>query len=70
MYNWHDVAERTEKVYESIMAREHEPLIDRLRRYHECGPWAGKLFCAVVAIDYLFWRFLEVRSFDPSIHTH
>jgi hypothetical protein len=33
MYNWHDVAERTEKVYETIMNRDNLPLFDRLRKY-------------------------------------
>ena len=35
---------------------------DDFCRYHECGPWAGKLFCFVVAMDYLFWRLLEVKE--------
>ncbi|KAG9257516.1 glycosyltransferase family 4 protein [Emericellopsis atlantica] len=34
-------------------------LIDRLKRYYGCGIWAGKLFCLCVAIDYLFFLFLE-----------
>jgi len=35
------------------------PLMERLRRYYGCGVWAGKIFCILVAIDYLIWRFLE-----------
>jgi len=35
------------------------PLMERLRRYYGCGVWAGKLFCIIMAIDYLIWRFLE-----------
>jgi phosphatidylinositol glycan class A protein len=35
------------------------PLIERLRRYYGCGAWAGKLFCVLVAIDYLVFLFLE-----------
>ncbi|KAI5462163.1 hypothetical protein BGZ63DRAFT_423461 [Mariannaea sp. PMI_226] len=34
-------------------------LIDRLKRYYGCGIWAGKLFCLVVVVDYLFFLFLE-----------
>lgn len=34
-------------------------LIDRLKRYYGCGIWAGKLFCLCIAIDYLFFVFLE-----------
>jgi hypothetical protein len=35
------------------------PLIERLRRYYGCGTWAGKLFCLVVALDFLFHLFLD-----------
>ena len=59
MYNWHDVAERTERVYEKVIDTPKLSLMSRLLRYHECGPWAGKLFCLIVALDYLIWRILE-----------
>ena len=35
------------------------PMIERLRRYYGCGVWAGKLFCILMALDYLIWIFLE-----------
>ena len=35
-------------------------LIDRLKRYYGCGPWAGKLFCLCVIVDYLLFVFLEI----------
>ena len=28
-------------------------------RYYACGPWAGKLFCLVVVVNFIVWRFLE-----------
>ncbi|KAL0091227.1 hypothetical protein F4703DRAFT_1971168 [Phycomyces blakesleeanus] len=59
MYSWSNVAERTEKVYDSISQSQPSPLIERLRRYYGCGLYAGKIFCMVMALDYLFWRFLE-----------
>lgn len=59
MYSWMNVAERTEKVYFRMIDSEPLPLIERLRRYYGCGVWAGKLFCVVVAANYLFWLFLE-----------
>jgi len=59
MYNWHDVAERTERVYRKVLLTPRLPLIERLRKYYECGPWAGKLFCMAVALDHLIWRMLE-----------
>eukprot|EP01116_Phalansterium_solitarium_P025521 TRINITY_DN9806_c0_g1_i1.p1 TRINITY_DN9806_c0_g1~~TRINITY_DN9806_c0_g1_i1.p1 ORF type:complete len:606 (-),score=182.03 TRINITY_DN9806_c0_g1_i1:1546-3267(-) len=59
MYNWNDVAERTERVYERINNMESLRLIDRLRKYYGCGVCAGKLFCLVIAFNFLLWRLLE-----------
>jgi len=39
---------------------QNSPLIERLRRYYGCGLYAGKIFCMVIALDYLFWIFLEI----------
>lgn len=33
MYNWHDVARRTELVYDKIMDNKPQPLLTRLRKY-------------------------------------
>ncbi|KAK9479580.1 hypothetical protein V1514DRAFT_327609, partial [Lipomyces japonicus] len=59
MYDWRDVARRTESVYDIVAKIENEPVIDRLKRYYGCGIWAGKLFVMCVAIDYLILRVLE-----------
>ncbi|KAJ2389340.1 Phosphatidylinositol N-acetylglucosaminyltransferase GPI3 subunit [Coemansia sp. RSA 2603] len=53
MYSWHNVAERTERVYVKIADACEPPLIERLRRYYGCGLVAGKLFCLVAAVDFL-----------------
>ena len=53
MYSWDNVAARTEIVYDKISDRPVLPLIERFRRYYGCGPWAGKLFVCIVAVDYL-----------------
>jgi phosphatidylinositol N-acetylglucosaminyltransferase subunit A len=58
MYSWVDIARRTEKVYNDITSRTPLPLIDRLKRYYGCGAWAGKLFCLLVALDFLLLLFL------------
>lgn len=29
-------------------------------RYLVCGVWAGKLFCLVMIVGYLFWQLLEI----------
>lgn len=59
MYSWGDVAERTENVYRLILQKNKIPLIERLRKYYGCGVVAGKLFCILVIIDFLFLKFLE-----------
>ncbi|KAK7204388.1 hypothetical protein BZA70DRAFT_280636 [Myxozyma melibiosi] len=59
MYGWHNVARRTERVYDIIADRKNEPLVDRLKRYYGCGIWAGKLFVMCVVLDVLLLRFLE-----------
>ncbi|KAG9324491.1 hypothetical protein KVV02_006085 [Mortierella alpina] len=59
MYSWVNVAERTEKVYDAILQTRDPPLIERLRSYYGCGVFVGKLFCIMIALDYLFWVYLE-----------
>lgn len=50
-----------------ISQTQDAPLIERLRRYYGCGIYAGKIFCMVVALDYLFWMFLEFMLPNHSI---
>ncbi|CAA7387915.1 unnamed protein product [Spirodela intermedia] len=59
LYSWHDVARRTEIVYDRAQRCSDENLLQRLSRYLNCGAWAGKLFCIVMIIDFLFWQFLQ-----------
>ena len=63
MYSWEDVASRLETVY----ARAHatrDTMNGRMARLRTCGVFAGWLFCAVAAVDYLYWRWLEFS--DPA----
>jgi phosphatidylinositol glycan class A protein len=63
MYSWDDVAARLETVY----ARAHatrDTMNGRMARLRTCGVFAGWLFCAVAAVDYLYWRWLEFA--DPA----
>ncbi|MQL96292.1 hypothetical protein Taro_028962 [Colocasia esculenta] len=64
LYSWHDVARRTEIVYDRALQCPNENLLQRLSRYLNCGTWAGKLFCVVMIIDFLLWRLLEL--WQPS----
>ncbi|GJP52484.1 hypothetical protein CLOM_g11593 [Closterium sp. NIES-68] len=53
MYSWHDVAERTERVYDRVMDMPLDDLPSRLTRYYACGVVAGKIFCLVVLLNSL-----------------
>ncbi|KAJ6778016.1 N-ACETYLGLUCOSAMINYL-PHOSPHATIDYLINOSITOL BIOSYNTHETIC PROTEIN [Salix koriyanagi] len=60
LYNWHDVAKRTEIVYDRALKCPDQNLLERLSRYLSCGSWAGKIFCFVMIIDFLLWRLLQL----------
>ncbi|RYR53024.1 hypothetical protein Ahy_A06g027869 [Arachis hypogaea] len=60
LYNWHDVAKRTEIVYDHALKCPNQNLLERVSRYLYCGVWAGKLFFLVMIVDFLFWRLLEL----------
>ncbi|KAK6936079.1 Glycosyl transferase, family 1, partial [Dillenia turbinata] len=60
LYSWHDVAKRTEIVYDRALRCCNQSLTDRLSRYLSCGAWAGKLFCLVMIIDFLLWHVLQL----------
>ncbi|KAK7840119.1 phosphatidylinositol n-acetylglucosaminyltransferase subunit a [Quercus suber] len=60
LYDWHDVAKRTEIVYDRALKCANQNLLERLSRYLACGAWAGKLFCLVMIIDFLLWRLLQL----------
>eukprot|EP01127_Copromyxa_protea_P012879 TRINITY_DN3391_c0_g1_i2.p1 TRINITY_DN3391_c0_g1~~TRINITY_DN3391_c0_g1_i2.p1 ORF type:complete len:470 (+),score=69.24 TRINITY_DN3391_c0_g1_i2:116-1411(+) len=69
-YSWYDVAQRTELVYDRICKEEVLPFIERIRRFYGCGFFAGKIFCLVVTLGYLIWKFYEWLSpadtIDPA----
>ncbi|XP_020231005.1 phosphatidylinositol N-acetylglucosaminyltransferase subunit A isoform X1 [Cajanus cajan] len=72
LYNWHDVAKRTEIVYDRALKCSNQNLLERLSRnlqcsdslcsfsYLFCGAWAGKLFCLVMIVGFLLWQLLEL----------
>ncbi|XP_021776430.1 phosphatidylinositol N-acetylglucosaminyltransferase subunit A-like [Chenopodium quinoa] len=67
LYSWHDVAKRTERVYERALKCADQNLLERLSRYLACGAWAGKLFCLVMIINHLFWCLLKLWQPDEEI---
>lgn len=66
IYNWHDVAERTERVYRLILDAPHDSLFERLGKFYSIGTWSGKVFVMVVALMHVLWRVLEWAS--PRSH--
>ncbi|KAL2925494.1 Phosphatidylinositol N-acetylglucosaminyltransferase subunit A [Bienertia sinuspersici] len=67
LYSWHDVAQRTERVYERALKYADQNLLERLSRYFSCGAWAGKLFCLVMIVNYLFWCLLNLWQPEDEI---
>ncbi|CAI0452881.1 unnamed protein product [Linum tenue] len=67
LYDWHDVAKRTEIVYDRALKCPNQPLLGRLSRYLSCGSWAGKLFCLVMTIDFLLWHMLKLWQPEEDI---
>ncbi|XP_011070009.1 phosphatidylinositol N-acetylglucosaminyltransferase subunit A [Sesamum indicum] len=67
LYSWHDVAKRTEIVYDRAFKCSNQNLLEHLPRYLSCGAWAGKLFCMVMIINFLFWGFLQLWQPDKDI---
>jgi phosphatidylinositol glycan class A protein len=60
MYSWHAVAQRTARVYDSVMQLDRDDsMASRLSRYWKCGKWFGKICCCVVTVDWWYLKFLE-----------
>ncbi|WCJ25253.1 Phosphatidylinositol N-acetylglucosaminyltransferase gpi3 subunit [Euphorbia peplus] len=60
LYSWHDVAKRTEIVYDRALKYPNQNFIERISRYLPCGAWAGKLFCLVMIIDFLLLHLVQL----------
>lgn len=59
MYDWDNVASRTEVVYRTIYQKPNQPLLERLQKFLGCGVYFGKINCLMVALDYILWQILE-----------
>jgi len=59
MYSWHDVARRTEQVYRKVVGLPAIGLRARLLAFLRVGPFSGKIFMLVAALDTLLWWLLE-----------
>lgn len=67
MYNWLNVAHRTEIVYDEIELTVRPSLAVRLMKYHTVGPWAGLAVCFIIAALHLYCSVCEMLWPDASI---
>ena len=59
-YAWPNIAERTEVVYDiSRSVRQDGSLLARLKRYHTCGSWFGKICCCLAIVEFLWWQLVQ-----------
>ncbi|CCM01208.1 uncharacterized protein FIBRA_03256 [Fibroporia radiculosa] len=58
-YGWEEVAERTEKVYESVLEVKPYDFWTRIERTLELGRFVGLIFATIMIVDCLFYLFLE-----------
>ncbi|KAJ3783892.1 glycosyltransferase family 4 protein [Lentinula aff. detonsa] len=58
-YDWAQVAERTERVYHTVMKSEQRDLWDRITRTMRLGRYAGPIYSIILLVDCLFFLFLE-----------
>jgi phosphatidylinositol glycan class A protein len=67
MYNWYDVAVRTEKIYAQVMTRPFPSALTKLQLYYSVGPVAGIFACMMASIMHLFLYVLEYIHPSSSI---
>jgi phosphatidylinositol N-acetylglucosaminyltransferase subunit A len=67
MYNWLNVAHRTEIVYDEVELTLRPTLAVRLMKYFTVGPWAGLAVCFLVAALHLYCGVCERIWPDESI---
>ncbi|KZV84740.1 glycosyltransferase family 4 protein [Exidia glandulosa HHB12029] len=58
-YNWTQVAERTEVVYQSVVESVDRTLWERLTRTRRLGSFAGLIYACIMLVDCLFFAVLE-----------
>ncbi|KAK7676349.1 hypothetical protein QCA50_020690 [Cerrena zonata] len=58
-YDWADVTERTEHVYEAVLASEPYDFWTRMYRTLDLGRFVGPIYAIILLVDCLFFMFLE-----------
>ncbi|KAH9477452.1 Phosphatidylinositol N-acetylglucosaminyltransferase gpi3 subunit [Psilocybe cubensis] len=67
-YNWEDVAERTEKVYDTVLKTPQIDLMERIHRTMDIGPFAGLIYTIILLVDCIFFLILEWWMPRDDIH--
>ena len=70
MYSWQSIAQRTERVYRGVLREaRHDSaagscggMVARLRRYHKCGKWFGKICCCITGAGAGLGRGLDLAA--------
>ncbi|ORX40248.1 hypothetical protein BD324DRAFT_641151 [Kockovaella imperatae] len=60
MYEWSDVAARTEAVYNRALDSPPKDTFERLARYLSLGPFFGPILCCIMAVQHWFLLFLDL----------
>lgn len=58
-YDWALVTERTDAVYDAVLASPERTLWERLKRSRRLGTFAGLIYCCIMIVDCLFFAVLE-----------
>lgn len=53
MYNWCNIAERTEKVYNSVIRSHNRSLVERVHKHYKRGPIAGIVYVILLTLLHL-----------------
>ncbi|KAL4073683.1 glycosyltransferase family 4 protein [Scleroderma citrinum] len=72
-YDWMQVAQRTETVYQTVMQSEPIDLWTRMQRTMCLGPFAGPIYTIILIVDCIFFMLLEwliPREDLDFVHVH
>ncbi|KAH7908643.1 glycosyltransferase family 4 protein [Hygrophoropsis aurantiaca] len=72
-YDWGQVAERTEKVYDAVLKSPPMEFRTRIQRTMDLGPFAGPIYTIILIVECLFFLFLEwwmPREDLDYVHMH
>jgi len=59
MYNWNDVAKRTEAVYNGVVSNRERTFMERMDRFCRRAPVAGKIYMLLAALDMVLLKICD-----------